>query len=212
MKKIYMYFSFIFVLFSQEAVIEYSKGSYFIEKNYKIGEIFLNGSDKKDNCNYRKGDLVISFNENSYRNYYDNKLEISKKNCDLKKLNIEKKLGSYIFRTGNVYIYNKKENKKLDSLTYGIRETLSIKETDGKRNGYEYGQLLYNNNVLFQMTYKHNNFFDKSLEENKNTLEAKANPNKKIKYNYDESRSLEKIYKNHQLDSDYNENIVFFSE
>ena len=60
------------------------------------------------------------------------------------------------------------------------------------------------------MTYKHNNFSNKNLEENKITLEAKANPNKKIKYIYDESRSLEKIYKSHQIDSDYNENIVFF--
>lgn len=212
MKKVFIYFIFIFVLFSQEAVIEYSKGSYFIEKNYRIGEIFLNGSDKNDNCDYKKGDLIISFDESSYRNYYNNKLEPSKRNCDLKKLNVEKKLGSYIFRTGNVYIYNKKESKKIPSLVYGIRETLSIKELDGKRNGNEYGQLLYNNNVLFEITYKHNNFLNKSLEVNKNTLDAKANPNKKIKYNYVESKSLEKIYKNHQMDYDYNKNIVFFSE
>ncbi len=226
MKKILIFLTVFMCSFSKEVFVEYSGKSYIIEEYYKIAAIKLNTNPIVNACKYDVNGVTVYFNEEEYRNYYS-KLETSNKSCDEKKLDLKNRMGGYILKFGNVNIYDKKSKEYISNLVYEIYESKSIREENEKVSGYEYGRLLNGEKVLFEATWKHDNYradyiksinYEKLTDEEKvywkklmDTMKlAKLTPKKKIKFEYEDSRTPEKIFRNHVFDTREYPNLDFY--
>lgn len=214
MKKIFLYlFLTLCILATEiEVTMGYNEGTYASKRNYKIGTVPLKKKQKFGNCEYKKQNFIVYYDENDYKKQFDNAFVKNEKEC------AGSSLGKYILKTGNVAIYDIANKNFISDLSYEISEDTNINENKKKILFRQSGNIKYKNNILFSSSSLLSD--DRNFEAYPHYKEyinykdyAKENPRTLIKYSYEEKRTTKEIYLYHNfINPDLNINVIFLSE